>query len=77
MSKIIGNTIVTPMAVPDWDQENPRMADYIENKPDYDGLKEQVDAVSGLIGDTTVSDQITSAVAQKAQVQIITWGADD
>lgn len=43
MSKIIGNTTVTPMAVPDWEQKNPRMADYIKNKPDFEGLSEQVE----------------------------------
>jgi len=30
-----------------------------------------------LVGDTKVSTQISEAVSQKSQVQIITWGADD
>ena len=35
MSNIImGNTIATPMAVPDWNQTDPRKADYIKNKPE-------------------------------------------
>ena len=29
------------------------------------------------VGDEPVSEQITSAVAQKSQVQLITWGDDD
>lgn len=33
MPKIIGNPTVTPMAVPDWNQNNPLKADYIKNKP--------------------------------------------
>lgn len=35
MSNIImGNTTVTPMAVPDWNQTDPNKADYIKNKPE-------------------------------------------
>ena len=30
-----------------------------------------------LVGDTAVAEQINSAVAQKSQVQIITWEDDD
>ena len=33
--------------------------------------------VSTLVGDTNVATQISNAVAQKSQVQIITWEADD
>lgn len=32
--KIRGNTVGTPMAIPDWDQDNPLRADYIKNKPE-------------------------------------------
>lgn len=45
MSKIIGNTTVTPMPVPDWKQDNPVKADYIKNKPDFDGLKSKVEQI--------------------------------
>lgn len=31
--KIRGNTVGTPMAIPDWDQDNPLRANYIKNKP--------------------------------------------
>ena len=33
MAKIIGNPTVTPMAVPDWNQNDSTKADYIKNKP--------------------------------------------
>ena len=34
--KIQGNTVGTPIPVPDWNQTNPNKADYIKNKPtDY------------------------------------------
>ena len=77
MSKIIGNTTATPVAVPDWEQNNPRMADYIKNKPDFDGLSEQVESIGEKVGDISVSEQISDAVSQKSQVQIITWEDDD
>ena len=56
MSKIIGNTTATPMPRSDWGQKDKTKADYIRNKPDFDGLQTQV--------------------ADKSQVQIITWGDD-
>ncbi len=62
MSKIIGNTTATPMAIPDWEQTNPRMADYIKNKPDFDGLSEQVKNIDDKVGDVSVSEQIESAI---------------
>ena len=31
--KVIGNPTVTPMAVPDWNQTDPKKSDYIKNKP--------------------------------------------
>lgn len=31
--RIIGNPTITPMAVPDWKQDNPAKADFIKNKP--------------------------------------------
>lgn len=33
--KIIGNPVVTPMPVPDYNQNNPKKADYIKNRPFY------------------------------------------
>ena len=82
--KIIGVTVGTTLPKPNFNQTDPTKGDYIKNKPDFDGLKDRVDAVSGLVGDKAVSEQITgvveplqNAVAQKSQVQIITWEADD
>ena len=62
--KIIGVTVGTQLPKPDFNQNDPTKGDYIKNKPDFDGLQSQVDAVN-------------DAVAQRTQVQIITWGADD
>ena len=36
MNKIIGNPLVTPMRVPDWNQTDERKSDYIKNKPNLD-----------------------------------------
>ena len=36
-----------------------------------------ISSLIALVGDTSVAEQITNAVAQKSQVQIITWEADD
>ena len=75
--KIIGVTVGTTLPNPNFKQDDPTKGDYIKNKPDFDGLKSQVEAVSDLIGGTEVSQQINNAVAQKSQVQIITWEDDD
>jgi hypothetical protein len=75
--KIIGVTVGSSLPKPNFKQTDPTKGDYIKNKPDFEGLKFQVNAVSGLVGDTSVSEQINNAVAQKSQVQIITWGDDD
>lgn len=40
-------------------------------------LVSDVTDLQNKVGDTSVSEQITAAVAQKSQVQIITWEADD
>ena len=42
MAKIIGNTTTTPMPVADWNQTDEKKADYIKNKPDFDGLETEV-----------------------------------
>lgn len=36
--KIRGNTIVTPVPKPDWNQTDPTKADYIKNKPDISNV---------------------------------------
>lgn len=40
-------------------------------------VQAQLNTLSGLIGETAVSEQINNAVSQKSQVQIITWEDDD
>jgi hypothetical protein len=75
--KIIGVTVGSSLPKPNFKQTDPTKGDYIKNKPDFEGLKSQVNVVSGLVGDISVSEQIDNAVAQKSQVQIITWGDDD
>lgn len=69
MSKIIGNTTATPMAIPDWNQTNPSKADYIKNKPDIQGLIDKV-------GDESVSKQISDAIETiKPKITTITLSA--
>lgn len=75
--KIIGVTVGSSLPKPNFKQTDPTKGDYIRNKPDFDGLKNKVNTVSDLVGETAVSEQISTAVAEKSQVQIITWGADD
>jgi hypothetical protein len=75
--KIIGVTVGTQLPKPNFKQTDPTKGDYIRNKPDFEGLKTMVNEVSSLVGDTSVSTQITNAVAQKSQVQIITWEEND
>ena len=75
--KIIGVTVGTQLPKPNFKQTDPTKGDYIKNKPDFEGLKTKVNTLDSLVGDTAVSEQITDAVSQKSQVQIITWEADD
>ena len=75
MSKIIGNTTATPVAIPDWNQTDENKADYIKNKPTLGALAAK-DEVTKENLSMDVQESL-NAVAQKAQVQIITWGADD
>lgn len=62
--KIIGITVGTQLPKPNFKQTDPTKGDYIRNKPDFEGLKNEV-------------SEVESVVAQKSQVQIITWGDDD
>ena len=75
--KIIGVTVGTQLPKPDFEQTDPAKGDYIKNKPDFDGLRDEVDTLNDLVGNTSVSSQINNAIGGLAQVQIITWGADD
>jgi hypothetical protein len=44
---------------------------------DAKATRDAINAVSSLVGDTSVSEQIDEALAQKSQVQIITWEEND
>ena len=60
--KIIGVTVGTTLPKPNFKQTDPTKGDYIKNKPDFEGLKTQVETVSELVGDTAVSQQINDAI---------------
>lgn len=63
MGRIItGNIIGIPNPVSDWNQTNPNKADYIKNKPDFDGLANDVEELAQKLGDIDVSDQIAEAI---------------
>lgn len=62
--KIIGVTVGTQLPKPNFKQTDPTKGDYIKNKPDFEGLKNQVNSVSDLVGDTKVSDQIADAISK-------------
>ena len=51
MREIIGNTTATPNPRPDWNQKDETKADYIKNKPDFDNLQAQVDAIMKVLKD--------------------------
>lgn len=71
--KIIGVTVGTQLPKPNFKQDDPTKGDYIKNKPDFEGLKEQVNAVSGLVGDTSVSEQISTAIREN----VSDWNAPE
>lgn len=53
MAKIIGSTTVTPMAIPNWEQDDENKADYIKNKP------------KGLVTKEYVSNNLAGALRGK------------
>lgn len=63
--KIIGVTVGTQLPKPNFKQTDPTKGDYIKNKPDFEGLKSQVNTVSDLVGDKKVSVQISEAIANQ------------
>ena len=60
--KIIGVTVGTQLPKPNFKQNDPTKGDYIKNKPDFDGLKAQVDDISDL------ADQIAVSLPNKADL---------
>ena len=53
------------------------LSDTSENAVQNKVINAEFVRLNALVGDSSVSEQISDAVAQKAQVQIITWEADD
>ena len=60
--KIIGVTVGTTLPKPNFNQTDPTKGDYIKNKPDFDGLSNHVDDIGKKVGDTSVAEQISSAL---------------
>lgn len=60
--KIIGITVGTTLPKPNFKQTDPTKGDYIKNKPDFEGLKNDVEDIKVLVGDTPVTEQINSAI---------------
>lgn len=78
MSKIIGNTTATPTPRSDWNQTDPKKADFILNKPNIEALlDDKADLTHNHEDLYYTKEQTNSALSQKAQVQIITWEDDD
>lgn len=74
--KIIGVTVGTTLPKPNFKQNDPTKGDYIRNKPDFEGLKNQVDEISGFVGDKKVSEQIDEAIAAKQDKNLIVTYTD-
>lgn len=57
--KIVGTPVGTPIVKPDWNQDDETQADYIKNKPNYDGsiasLQSQIDDIEESMSENTVS----------------------
>ena len=72
MSKIIGNPTITPMAIPDWNQNDSSKADYIKNKPSILAEEDIINLIAenggGSSGGSTVEiiDNLTSTDVNKA-----------
>ena len=66
--KIVGYTVGTSLPKPDFNQTDPKKGDYIKNKPDFDCLQSTIDAVSDLVGNKKVSEQISTAMDDLADV---------
>lgn len=82
--KIIGITVGTQLPKPNFKQTDPTKGDYIKNKPDFEGLRADVDEykvtseeaiskLNNLVGDTPVADQIENAFSQKDLGDVIRY----
>jgi hypothetical protein len=69
---IQGNTVGTSMPRPDWNQTDPRKADYIKNKPNLQDMMGAVKTVNGFYPDengnvntaTLTDEQVSTAVKE-------------
>ena len=71
--KIIGATVGTTKPKPNFDQTDPRKGDFIRGDRTFITPDDTLN-VEGRPADAKATGD---ALKQKAQVQIITWGADD
>ena len=71
--KIIGATVGTTIPKPNFDQTDPKKGDYIKGDRSFLRVDDTL-TESGISADAKA---VGEAVAQKSQVQIVTWGADD
>lgn len=71
--KIIGVTVGTTLPKPNFKQTDPTKGDYIKNKPDFEGLKTNVEELKTLVGDIAVSEQIDTAI----QKSVADWSQTD
>ena len=71
--KIVGITVGTTLPKPNFDQTDPSKGDFIKGDRSFLNMDSTLTAEGSPADAKAVGD----AVAQKSQVQIITWGADD
>lgn len=67
MSKIIGNTITTPVPRSDWGQTDKKKADYIRNKPTLGTISEK-----DVIDKDDLAQEVQSTIDTKANVVTLT-----
>lgn len=70
--KIRGNTVGTPMARPDWNQDNPKMADYIRNKPDINAM-----IAKGGTGNINMGGRNILGIGDIATARVLVASEDD
>ena len=68
--KIIGITVGTTLPKPNFKQDDPTKGDYIKNRPDFDGLKTEVEDIRSLVGDIPVSEQVLITIED---IDAICW----
>jgi hypothetical protein len=71
MREIIGNTITTPMAIPDWNQTDETKADYIKNKPVLGAL-----AGKDKVGPEDLTADIIAGVIEETDPTVPAWAKE-